>query len=277
MAARRLCLIGVCSLTLSACLSTSTIIRVAPDGSGTVEQTLMFNAKAVESAFAGMGFKPSGSKSTSSVQKSPIDEASMKQAAETLGNGVTLVSVTPVKEPSGFEGVTARFRFDDITKLNTRDFLMPGPAAQEMSSGGAKDRIAFDLRRAPGGTSILTATFAEEPGKSSSGKSSKGAKGGPGLDDPEVRQMVKALFKGFRIGVDLEIIGQIVQTDADYVNGKRITLAEIDIEQLLLEGKKLESLDKIISPDASIAEVRPYLKDVKGLKINRPVLTVEFR
>ena len=69
--------------------------------------------------------------------------------------------------------------------------------------------------------------------------------------------MVKALFKGFRIGLDLEMIGQIVQTDADYVNGKRITLAEIDIEQLLREGKKLESLDKFLSPDASIEASGP--------------------
>ena len=85
------------------------------------------------------------------------------------------------------------------------------------------------------------------------------------------------MFKGFRIGVDLEVIGQIVETNADHVNGKRITLAEIDMEALLRESKKLEALDKVLSPDASITRMRPYLKDVKGLKINHPVVTVEFR
>ena len=266
--------VAVCAFCLVGCLNTSTVIRVAADGSGTIEQTLLFNPKSVENAFASMGMKPSGK--SSSAQKNPIDEASMKKTVEHLGNGVTLVSVTPVKQPSGFEGVTARFRFDDIGKLQTEDFLMPGPA-KEASSGGTNNRVAFKMTRGDEGTSILTATFDESKGGSDGKKSAKSGKGGPSLDDPDMQQMVKTLFKGFRIAVDLEIIGQIVRTDADYVTGKRITLAEIDIGQLLQDGKKLESLDKVLGPDASIAEVRPYLKDVKGLKINKPVVTVEFR
>ena len=273
--------VAVCAVSLVGCLNTSTVIRVAPDGSGTIEQTLLFNPKSIENAFASMGMKPTGKSSTS--EKNPIDAEAMKKAAEELGNGVTLVSVTPVKEPSGFEGVTARFRFDDISKLQTEDLLMPTPAKQAAPGGGTdsgkgQNRIAFKLTRGAGGTSTLTATFDESKDGKGGKKAEKGSgKSGPNLDDPEMAQMIKTLFKGFRIGVDLEVVGQIVKTDADYVNGKRITLAEIDVEQLLAEGKKLESLDKVLSPDASIAEVRPYLKDVKGLKINKPVVTVEFR
>ena len=271
---KRLIVVALSTWSLVGCLNTSAVIRVAPDGSGSIEQTLMFNIKSVEKAFAGMGMKPSG-KSSSTTQK-PIDEASMKQAAEQLGNGVTLVSVTPIKEASGFEGATVRFRFEDITKLQTEEFLMPS-SAKEASSNSAKSRVAFAMSKTPSGTSILTATFAEGDGTKSGPKSGKSNKGGPPLDDPEVAQMVKALFKGFRIAMELEVVGQIVRTDADYVNGKRITLAEIDMEQLLRESKKLEALDKFLGPDASIEAVRPYLKDVKGLKINRPVVTVEFR
>jgi hypothetical protein len=267
--------ITVCAFIATGCLQTATVIRVAPDGSGTIEQTLMFNPKSVEKAFAGMGMKPSGGSST--VTKKPIDEAAMKEAAAQLGNGVSLVSVTPVKQASGFEGVTARFRFDDITTLQTEDFLMPGPAREAAPGGGSRNSVAFALTRSPAGTSILTATFNDTPSGSGGKKSGKAGKATPPLDDPDMQQMVKALFKGFRIAIDLEVIGQIVRTDADYVNGKRITIAEIDLEQLLVEGKKLEALDKVIGPDASIAAVRPYLKDVKGLKINRPVMTVEFR
>jgi hypothetical protein len=267
-------IIVVCAVSLAGCLNTSTVVRVAPDGSGTLEQTLLFNIKSVENAFAGMGLKSSGK---SSSQKNPVDENMMKEAAAELGNGVTLVSVTPVKLPSGFEGVTARFRFDDITTLNTEDMLMPGPA-KEAAAGNAQNRVAFALTRTPAGTSILTATFDDSPVKAPKEKGSgKNGGGVPSLDDPEVRQIVKALVKGFRIGFDLEVIGQVVRTDADYVAGKRITLVEIDVEQLMLEGKKLNSLDKALGPDTSIAQLRPYLRDVKGLKINQPVVTVEFR
>ena len=61
------------------------------------------------------------------------------------------------------------------------------------------------------------------------------------------------------------------------MSGKRITLAEINMEELLLNADKLNNLDKVLSPDASLAEMRPHLNKVKGLKINKPVVTVEFR
>ena len=124
---------------------------------------------------------------------------------------------------------------------------------------------------------ILTARFRESKKGATTNPSSKKSKDAPDLDDPEVRKMVKTLFEGFKIGLDLEVAGEIINTNADYVDGKRITLAEIDIGRLLNESKKLEALDKVLSPEASIAKVRPHLKDIKGLKINHPVVTVQFR
>jgi len=274
----RLCLASIAALVAAGCLNASTLIRVTPSGSGTVEQTLLFNPKNIENAFAGMGLKPSGGSKDPQDKWAKADKAELEQRARALGEGVTLVSVTPVKLPSGYEGATVKFAFDDITRLGTEDFLLPGPA-REGKEGGAVDAIVFAMTKGEGGTSVLTATFNDKPGKSSarSGKTGKAGKSGPDTSDPEVQQMMKALFKGFRISMDLEVVGQIVQTDADYVVGKRITLAELDLEQLIRETKKMEAIDKMLGPDASIAKMRPFLKNMKGLKINKPVVTVEFR
>jgi hypothetical protein len=274
----RLAVVFACAVALSGCLSSSTIIRVKADGSGTIEQTLLIGIQNIDKAFAGMGLKSTGESKTER-KTTPATEADIKKDLGRLGDGVAFVSMTPIKLENGFEGVTARFAFDDISKLRTEDFLMPGPAAGEMKKGDAeKDGIRFAMARNPDGTSTLTATF-HEVSESASGskKSSKGGKAGPGLEDPELREMVTALFKGFRIAVDLEIIGQIVRTNADHVDGKRITLAAIDMEALLRDTKKLEALDKVLTPEASIVKMRPYLKDIKGLKINHPVVTVDFR
>jgi hypothetical protein len=275
MRTARACFVPALALALSACLNVSTVIRVAPDGSGTIDQTLLFNPSNVENAFSQMGLKPSSS-SKSSSKTTRVSEADLRESATRLGDGITLLSVSPVTLPNGYEGVSARFAFADISKLNTEDLLMPAPAKAEMSPSAAGDAVRFRLTRSDRGTSLLTATFNDTPG-AGSGKGGKTGKTGPPLDDPDVVPMLKAMFKGFRIGVDLEVVGQIVETNADYVSGKRITLAEIDLEQLLREGKKLDSLEKVLNPDASIAKVRPYLKDVKGLKINHPIVTVEFR
>ena len=272
----RVAFVVTCAVACSACLSSATLIRVKADGSGTIEQTLLFNPSSIEKAFAGMGLKSTGGKSS---DKSPgVKAEDLTKDLGRLGDGVSLVSVRPVSLPDGFEGAAVTLAFEDISKLQTEDFLMPGPAADgKKSDGGAMDGIQFVMDRQPDGSSILTARFRESKKGTNASQSSKKSKGTPDLDDPEVRQMVKTLFKGFRIAVDLEVGGQIISTNADYVDGKRITLAEINLERLISESKKLESLDKVLSPDASIAKVRPHLKDIKGLKINHPVVTVQFR
>jgi len=269
-------LVVACAVVCSGCLSSATLIRVKANGSGTIEQTLLFNPSSLDKAFAGMGFKSTGG--GSSVKPPTITTDDVTKDLARFGSGVSVVSVKPLKLPDGFEGAAVTFAFDDISKLRTEDFLLPGPAAdRKKSGGGAMDGIQFAMERRPDGTSILTAKFREDRKPGGTTQSSKKSKDGPDLDDPEVQQMVKTLFKGFRIALDLEVGGEIVTTNADHVDGKRITLAEINIERLINESKKLEALDKVLSPDASIAKVRPHLKDIKGLKINHPVVTVQFR
>ena len=46
------------------------------------------------------------------------------------------------------------------------------------------------------------------------------------MTDPTVINMVKTMFDGFKIGIDLEVVGSIVKTNAEYVNGSRLTLLE---------------------------------------------------
>lgn len=267
-----------CAIWLTGCLNSSTVIRVKPDASGTIEQTLMFSAEGIEQAFAGMGLKPTGESKTTRTSN-PIDAVDLEKDIGRFGDGVSLISITPVKAAGGFEGVTVKLAFTDIARLRTDDFLTPGPAASEKKKGGAgaQDRVGFAMTRGPNGTSILTATFDETPGASVPADTPKAPKGGLDMDDPQAREMLKAMFKGFRIGMDLEVIGQLVRTNADYVQGNRITLAEVDVEQLLRESKQLETLEQVLTPDASIAKIRPYLKDIKGFKINHATVTVEFK
>ena len=36
-------------------------------------------------------------------------------------------------------------------------------------------------------------------------------------------------------------------------------------------------MQKALGPNASVSELKPYLKDVKGLKVNDPVVTISFK
>ena len=75
----------------------------------------------------------------------------------------------------------------------------------------------------------------------------------------------------------IEVAGKILKTNADHVAGSRVTLLEMDMEALLQDEAKLKQVQKALGPNASVSELKPYLKDVKGLKVNDPVVTIAFR
>jgi hypothetical protein len=199
----------------------------------------------------------------------------MKRAAERMGEGVTFVSATPLKEADGFEGSTATFAFTDIRKVRVdQDPNLPGSATGGFSTppkGGSP--VTFDFAR-DGGSSTLTITLHDKP---KSGAAPSAPAGGPDMTNPQMLETMKAMFKGFRVGIDIEVAGTLVKTNADHVAGSRVTLLEMDVEKLLQDESKLAQVQKMLGPDASVSELKPYLKDVKGLKVNDPVVTIQFR
>ena len=191
-----------------------------------------------------------------------------------LGSGVRFVSSTPMKE-NGFEGVKAIYAFDDINKVRVdQDPNIAGSSAAQMSNAGNSNPVTFTHAR-QGGNSVLTVTFNENARAGTPAPADTPA--APETVDPAMMQMIKSMFQGFKVAIDLEVEGKIVKTNADYVNGSRITLLEIDMAGLLEDEAKLRALQSKVKPGASIAEIKPYLKDVKGVKINNPSVTVEYR
>jgi hypothetical protein len=258
---------------LSGCINSGTLVKVKPDGSGTIEQTLLVNMQALKGLLAGMD--PQGQMKQSG---GVLNDAEFKRMAERMG--VRPISLTPMKE-GGFEGAKALFAFDDISKVAVdQDPQMSGPTGGGFSKPGAESRnnpIRFGFAR-QGGSSVLTITVDEKQLSDATAKNAPSSPASPMPTlDPAMMGMIKAMFQGFRIGIDLEVDGTIVKTNADYVTGSRVTLLEIDMAALLADESKLQALQSKIGPGMTISDVRPLLKDVKGVKINNPVVSIEYR
>lgn len=256
---------GVLAVALTGCINSTTIIKVKPDGTGTVEQTTLVNLGALKSML------PPGASQTSGP--GAVTEADLKRTAEKMGRGVRLQSSTPVKE-DGFEGVKAIFEFDDINQVQiNQDPAMGGGSSPDAPpSAPDDDPVRFKLTR-KGGTSLLTVTIQDKPGTGKDGAPTDV----PDMADPMMMAMLKTMFQGFKINIALDVMGSIVKTNADYVNGSRVTLLEMDLAALLEDEAKFKELQKKLGPDASLSSVKPYLKDIKGIKVDGPVITVEFR
>ena len=91
----RALLLVAASATLVGCINSATLIKVKPDGSGTVDQTTLVNIGAVKAMMPGLN-QPGQS-------ANPVNEADLKRTAERMGKGVRLVSAEPAKSGT-FEG-----------------------------------------------------------------------------------------------------------------------------------------------------------------------------
>jgi hypothetical protein len=260
-------LLVAASVTLVGCINSATLIKVKPDGSGTVEQTTLVNTGAMKAMMPGM---------TAPGQSSnAVNEADLKRAAERMGKGVRLVSAEPAKAGT-FEGVKAVYAFDDINLVQvSQDPNMSGSTTGAFSTEPppVESPVKFTLKK-NAGTSVLTVQFQDKPVSTDKPETPQG---GPNMADPAVLNMVKTMFEGFKIAIDLEVMGSIVKTNAEYVNGSRLTLLEMDLAQLFQDQAKLQALQGKVAPGASLSEVKPYLKDIKGIKIDGPTINVEFK
>ena len=270
---RSLRLLGVLLATfgLTACLNSTTLVKLIPDGSGTVEQTTLMNMAALK------GMMPPNA--SGQMNGPMMNRAELERTAQRMGKGVKLVSTEPVKGANGFEGTKAIFSFDDINQIQiSQDPNIAGGTGDMMPASKSESPVKFALTRNPGGTSTLTINFNDRPAGGSTAKPEMPERGDmPDLTNPMMMNMIKTMFDGFKINIDLEVVGSIVKTNAEYVTGPRLTLLEMDMAALLADEAKLKALQSKIGPGASFSEVKPYLKDIKGIKIDGPSIRVEFK
>jgi len=265
MTVLRFVCVAVIAALGTGCINSASTIKVKPDGSGTIEQTLLVNAAALKGMLGGLG--AGQVKESSSI----LNEAEFKRTAERMG--VRPVSLTPMKE-GGFEGAKAIYAFDDISKVRVDQDPQMSATPGGGASTSANNPIRFAMVK-QGGSSVLTITVDEKAAASATAK----AGDAPRLEsiDPAMMQMIKSMFQGFKVLIDLEVEGKIIKTNADYVNGSRITLLELDIAGIFEDEAKLKALQSKVGPGVTISELRPYLKDIKGVKLNHPSLTIEYR
>jgi len=271
MPSLRVLLAVVTSVALTGCINSTTLIKLKADGSGTVEQTTLMNVAALKAMAPGAEKEMSGN---------GVNKADLERTAARMGKGVRLVSAEPAKGAGGFEGSKAIFAFDDINQIqvNTGPSMSGSTSGRVSAEPTSDDPVRFTFTRA-GGTSTLAIALVDKPAAGATASTPAGGKpeGMPDLTNPMMMGMIKSMFAGFKINIDLEVDGSIVKTNAEYVNGSRLTLLEMDMDALLADEAKLKTLQDKLGPDVSLSALKPHLKDIKGIKIDGPTINVQFK
>ncbi len=261
----RIAVVLFAAVICSACLKSTTVISVRPDGTGTILQETGFSPEAVAML---KGFAGAAGEKKEGGPPELFGEQQAKQAASTMG--VRFISGEPIKTAE-LEGYRARFAFDDVRKLQMKMNQNPTAGMGGTDQGGQPPfGFAFDRR---GDSALLTITMPQEKPTAALEKLAPGLGSGGAGANPEQNQqalqMMKAMMKGLFVDVSLDIDGKIVKTNAPYVAGSRLTLMQIDFDKLLANEAaflKLQSATDLKSLGA-----------VPGLKVvTEPKVTVEF-
>ena len=267
------------TLGLSGCITFLTEIRVNPDGSGTMIQTVSMNPQAMKDAMGavakGMGgsgeVKESKTEETKSEATGPFRREDLAEKAKDMGEGVTIESVDKIDSPST-AGVRVTYKFLDINKLSVN----PKPSAAmgtEQSGASARGAAKFRFER-KGDRSILTVLLPRDRTKEAPASPPPP---NPDFDEQQLA-MFKQMMKGLHIGLAVEVNGRLIQTTSRFRSGNRVTLFDVDFDPLLDQPETLKTLNArlgaVMGDDTKTAEV---LADMPGLKVDpQPEVRIEF-
>jgi hypothetical protein len=269
------------ALAAGGCISSSTLVKLKADGSGTVEQTILMSVKAMEMMGQTLG-KALGAEEQAQPSPPPksfqemMGEADFEKLAARLGPGVRLVSSEPLTQ-GDMQGAKVVFAFDDINEIAIDP---TGPTS--LAADAPREDAAFKLSRLADGAALLTIDMpeAKKPDDDASAEpedeTEKQAESPADKDvPPEMAEMMKQMLAGMRFALDVEVDGSIVRTNSDYVSGSRVTILEMDFDQLLQQKEALEKLPAL-TRGASFSQMKAALKSIKGLKFSEPPITIQF-
>lgn len=254
MNAARTLLAGSLMLALAGCLEVDTHIAVNGDGSGTITERVE-----VKGAMAQM-MKQMGQGSGEFV-----NQAKLQQRAAELGEGVSVASASPLPHTEGV-GAVAVFAFRDLNTVrlahNPVEDMETGGADAASVPHGEQQSPTMRFRFEPGPPAAVTIDLAVPP----PGVASSGGPGPPGSAAmaTEMLEGFKAMLEGMRIVTVLSVAGEILETNATYRDGNRVTLLDLPLDTLLDTDP---ALAEKLQPGTDIATMKAALERVAGMKI----------
>ena len=268
-----------CTLALSGCLQIESLVKLNPNGSGTLETKLVMSKATVEQMeqmAAGFGDLGGGKKEGKPAKGFDLlDEEKLKASAAAMGEGVTFVGAKKIDNESG-SGYVATYAFTDINKLK----LDQNPSAQMPTPGGKnggagpeaskKEQVTFKFTKGP--LSELTVNMPTPDLKAAAKEKDQAA---AGMEEMAM-QMMQQMFKDMKVSMAIEVAGTIKETNAEYKDGSRVTLMEMDFNKLLANPEKFKQLAK--KNPKTLQESKALMKGIDGVKVETaPEVKIKFQ
>ena len=258
----RLLTTGSMLFLLTGCFQITTVVRVNPDGSGTVEESMLLSKKIfgeinqMMQGFAGKsGEKPK--------QLELFEPAKLKEQARDMGAGVNYRSGKKV-ETADYTGYTATYAFTDINNLK----LTRNSGNLTGATKSASLPLIFHCDKGSPATLTIVQARTKTAGKPADDPGTEPAAPAdaqPKMSDAETRKFME-MFMGMKFVLAVEVNGTIVSTNATHRNGKRLTLVDLDLARIGTAGPELEKLSRL--KNSSFEEAKELFKGIPGIRMD---------
>jgi hypothetical protein len=279
---------------LTGCIQVDTLIKVKPDGSGVIEETFLMNKTFVQQIKVMMeqmaqqmeqqmeqqtdkqvseGMQEGKRKQAKEAQKKPesfdiFNEKELKERAGELGEDVTYVSGSKITTDE-YEGYKAIYAFKDIQKIrinqNPGEKVPSGPQQGETGAQTQKEHITFIHTK--GKPSVLLIKLPEQKPEEKPETVPEDQPASP-TDDKQAEaamEQMKGLFEGMKIAVTVEVEGNIIETNATYREGSKVTLMELDFGKLIQMPEAFKKFS--LAQPETLEETKQFMKDIPGIKV----------
>ncbi len=262
---------GCACVILAGCIDTSTRVTVRPDGSGTIEKTVVLSRHLAE-VMKNMGNQGD----PASIENGMLNEEGLKAEAARMGPGVTFLSAQRITTDKG-NGFRALYSFPDISRVTLdrnpgADLTMP--AATKGSRGGtaspAGEFFTFAFEKgSPATLTIIAPKIEKAPVKPAAPPPSE-------ADQEKMMATLKPLYSDLHIALSVEVQGTIVKTNAAWASGSTVTLIDMDFGKILADDANFRKLAG--AQNQSIGDVMEMVKAMPGVKLDtQDRVSIRFR
>jgi len=255
----RASLLSVVTIACGGCFHMTTVMKVDSTGAGTIEHSMVFTTAGlaqlrqlmVLSGGRGQNFDP-------------LSEQQARDLASVIGEGVTYVSSRPVVTPTG-QGREATYAFSDVNqlKISTTPPTPGGLTIKTPGLGTETSTVTFSLTREVSGNSVLHIHVPEPNWLGTIGSANASGQ----------LALIKTMLAGAKVQLAAEPAGTLVKSSSPFIDGQRVTLLEVDLDELL----KDETLLPRLAAAKTEEEIAAIAKSAAGLKVSFDrEITIEF-
>jgi hypothetical protein len=257
-------------LLFAGCLQVETTLKVNKDGSGNIDEKVLFSKTFVNML---KDFTQAFQDSASTEEFSMFSEEEIIADAKDYGENVVYVSYKKI-DNENWEGYQAIFSFDDVTKIK----ISPDPDSKidmgDEASENVQEEEYYFFKFVKGNTPQLiidrpTIELNDETDENNDSDESEQ------IEDEAGEEFVK-MMEGMKIDIAIEVEGEIINTNATYVQGSRVTLFQMDFSEMMKNKEGFEEFKK--NEPKNIDEMKKYLEKLPGIKleVEKPV-TINFK